>query len=61
MGELFELKLGNLTMDAYEKKFLELLTYANYIKDMKGKIQIFLSGITGIRFSMICSRPLKSN
>ena len=43
MEEFFELKLGNLTMDAYEKKFLELLTYANYIKDEKVKIQIYLS------------------
>ena len=46
MEEFFELKLGNLTMDAYEKKFLELLTYANYIKDEKVKIHKFLSGLT---------------
>ena len=46
MEELFELKLGNLTMDAYEKRFLGLLTYADYIKDEKAKnIQIFLSGL----------------
>ena len=45
MGEFFELKLGNLTMEAYEKRFFGLLTYANYIKDEKVKIQIFLSGL----------------
>jgi hypothetical protein len=27
MQELFELKLGNMTMDEYERKFLELLRY----------------------------------
>ena len=43
MEELFELKLGNLTMDAYENIFLKLLTYLSYIKDEKVKIQIYLS------------------
>ena len=32
-------------MDSYEKRFLELLTYANYIKYENVKIQIFLSGL----------------
>jgi hypothetical protein len=27
MQEFFELKLGSMTMDEYEKKFLELLRY----------------------------------
>ena len=31
-------------MDAYEKTFFQLLTYAYYIKYEKVKIQIFLSG-----------------
>ena len=31
-------------MDAYEKRFIELLTYADYRKDDKVNIQIFLSG-----------------
>ena len=44
MEESFD--LGNLTMDAYEKRFLELLTYADYIKDDKVKIQRFLCGLT---------------
>jgi hypothetical protein len=44
MQEFFELKLGNMTMEEYEKKFLELLRYVSYIKDEKEKIQRFLSG-----------------
>ena len=43
MEELFELKRGNLTMDAYKNRFLEILTYdSDYTKD---KIQIFLSNL----------------
>ena len=45
MEEIFELKLGNLTMETYEKRFFGLLTYADYIKDEKVKIKIFLSGL----------------
>ena len=45
MKEFLELELGNLTMDAYEKRFLELLNYGYYIKDEKVKIQIFLSAL----------------
>ena len=45
MQEFFELKLANMTMEEYEKNFLELLRYVNYIKDEKSKIQGFLSGI----------------
>ena len=46
MEEFFELKLGTMTIDAYMKKFLELLKYADFIKDEKVKIQRFLSGLT---------------
>ena len=45
MEELFELKLRSMTMEAYEKKFLELLNYANFIKYEKVNIQRFLSGL----------------
>jgi hypothetical protein len=45
MQDLFELKLGNMTMDGYERKFLELLRYMIFIRDEKVKIQRFLSGI----------------
>jgi hypothetical protein len=40
---LFELKLGTVTMDEYEKRFFELLKYVDFIKDEKVKIQRFLS------------------
>jgi hypothetical protein len=43
MQEFFELKLGNMTMDEYDRKFLELLRYVGFIKNDKVKIQRFLS------------------
>ena len=45
MEEFFELKLGSINMEAYEKKFLELLNYVDFIKDEKVKIQRLLSGL----------------
>jgi hypothetical protein len=45
MKYFFELKLGNMTMDKYEKRFFELLKYVDFIKDEKVKIQRFLSGL----------------
>jgi hypothetical protein len=42
--EFFKLKLGNMTIEEYEKKFLELLRYVDFIKDEKVKIKRFLSG-----------------
>jgi hypothetical protein len=44
MKELFELKLGRMTIDEYERIFLELLKYVSFIKDDTMKIQIYLSG-----------------
>ena len=43
--EFYELGLGQLTMDEYVSKFLELLRYDDYIKEEKVKIQIFVSGM----------------
>ena len=43
--EFHELKLGQLTMEEYANKFLELLRYVRYIWDDKVKIQHFLSGL----------------
>ena len=43
MKEFFELKLGSMTMDEYEKRFFELFKYVDFIKDKKVKIQRFLS------------------
>jgi hypothetical protein len=34
-----------MTMDEYERIFLELLRYVDFIKDESVNIQIFLSGI----------------
>jgi hypothetical protein len=33
MKEFFDLKLGSMTIDEYEKIFLELLKYVSFIKD----------------------------
>jgi hypothetical protein len=48
MKDFFELKLGSMAMDEYERRFLELLRYVDFIKDEKVKIQRFLSGIPSI-------------
>jgi hypothetical protein len=45
MKELFELKLGSMTIDEYKRIFLELLKYVPFIKDEKVKIQMYLSGL----------------
>ena len=45
MEDVFELKLGSMTIDSYAKKFLELLKYAYFIKYEKVNIQRFLSGL----------------
>jgi hypothetical protein len=45
MKDFFELNLGNMTMDEYERRFLEILIYVSFIKDEKVKIQRFLSGL----------------
>jgi hypothetical protein len=35
MQEFFELRLGSMTMEEYEKKFLGLLKYVGFINDEK--------------------------
>ena len=45
MKEFFELKLGTMKMEEYEKRFFELLKYVYFINDEKIKIQRFLSGL----------------
>jgi hypothetical protein len=45
MKEFFELKLGSMTIDEYERSFLELLRYVPFIKDEAVKIQRYLSGL----------------
>ena len=45
MQEFFELKMGNMSMEEYERKFLELLRNVGFIKYEKVKIQRFMSGL----------------
>jgi hypothetical protein len=44
MKDFFELKLGSMKIDEYERRFLELLKYFSFIKDETVKIQRYLSG-----------------
>jgi hypothetical protein len=46
MKEFFELKLGSMTIDEYERRFLELLKYFSFIKDETVKIQTYLRGFS---------------
>jgi hypothetical protein len=45
MKEFFELKMDNMSIDEYERNFLELLKYVLFIKDEIVKIQRYLSGL----------------
>jgi hypothetical protein len=45
MQEFFELRLGIMPMEKYEKNFLGFLKYVGFINDEKVKIQRFLSGM----------------
>jgi hypothetical protein len=45
MKDFFKLKLGSMTIDEYERSFLELLKYVPFIKDETVKIQRYLSGL----------------
>ena len=45
MKELFELNIGSMIIDEYERRFLEFLKYVSFIKDEQVKNQIYLSGI----------------
>jgi hypothetical protein len=58
MKEFFELKIGNMTIDEYERSFLELLNYVPFIKDEQVKIQIYLSGFPSfINDKIQCDEP----
>ena len=43
--EFHELRMGSMTMDAFNNRFLDLLHYVPYIKDEKMKIHQFLGCI----------------
>ena len=45
MKEFFELNLGSMTIDEYERRFLEMLKYVSFIKDEQVKIHRHLSGL----------------
>jgi hypothetical protein len=45
MKDLFELKMGSMFIDEYERRFLELLKYVPFIKVETVKIQRYLSGL----------------
>jgi hypothetical protein len=45
MKEFFELKFGSMTLDEYERSFLELLKYVPFIKDEAVKIHRYLIGL----------------
>jgi hypothetical protein len=45
MKDLFELKLWSMTIDEYERIFLERLKYVPFIKDEQVNIQRYMSGI----------------
>jgi hypothetical protein len=44
MKEFFQLKIGSMNIDEYERRFLELLKYVSFIKDAIVKFQRHLSG-----------------
>jgi hypothetical protein len=46
MKDFFELKLGSMTIDEYERRFLEMLKYVSFIKDDTVKIHRYMSGMT---------------
>ena len=43
--DFYELKLGQLIIEEYVNKFLELLRYVPYLKDENVKVQQFISGL----------------
>ena len=43
--EFYKLKLGQLTINEYINKFIEMMKYVPYIKDEKVKMQRFISGL----------------
>ena len=45
INEFHGLKLGQMTMDEYIRRFLELLKHAYYIQDDNIKMQRFISGL----------------
>jgi hypothetical protein len=53
MKEVFELNIGSMTIDEYERRFLKLLMYVSFIKEDPVNIQRYLSGLPSIISDMI--------
>jgi hypothetical protein len=45
MKDFFELNLGSMTIDEYQRRYLELLKYVSFIKEEQVNIQRYLSGV----------------
>jgi len=45
MKDVFEQKFGNMMIDEYKRRFLELMNYVPFIRDEQVNIQIYLSGL----------------
>jgi len=48
MNDFFELNLRSMTMDEYERRFVEILKYVDFVNDDQVKIQRFLSDMPTI-------------
>jgi hypothetical protein len=46
MVESFEVNMGSMIMDEYEKRLFKLLKYVDFIKYEKVKIERFVSGLS---------------
>ena len=44
MKDSFELQIGSMTINEYERRFLELMKYVSFINDEIVNIQRYLSG-----------------
>jgi hypothetical protein len=48
MKDFFELNIGSMTIDDYERRLLELLKYVAFIKDQQVKNQRYVCGLPSI-------------
>jgi hypothetical protein len=53
MKEVFEFKLGSMTIHEYERRFLELLKYVSFINYETVKIHRYLSGLSSFNSDKI--------
>ena len=58
MQEFFKIWLGNMKMEEYEKRFLELFSYVDFIQEEKVNIQQFLNDlITFYKYKIYYDEP----